>query len=108
MNFLDAIKKYAPVLILYVMCIVVCLMYGVVFYVLFEEDRDMETRIEMLESEAIRINNECVHMREMDTLILNMSEYNNKDIESIEENLDELSKRVRKIEEDLNYLYFYD
>ena len=47
-------------------------------------------------------------MREVDTLILNMSEYNGKNIEVIEENFNVLSTRVRKTEEDLDCLYVYD
>ena len=61
-----------------------------------------------LEKEITRINNECAHMREVDTLILNMSEYNGKNIEVIEENFNVLSTRVRKTEEDLDCLYIYD
>jgi archaellum component FlaC len=69
---------------------------------------NLQTRIKCLEKEITRINNECVHMREMDTLILNMSEYNDKDIESMTENVNELTRRVKKTEDDLNYLYCYD
>ena len=47
-------------------------------------------------------------MREVDTLILNMSEYHGKNIEIIEENYNKLSTRVRKAEEDLDYLYVCD
>lgn len=65
-------------------------------------------RVVFLEREITRINNECTHMREMDTLILNMSEYHGKNIEVIEENYNVLSTRVRKTEEDLDYLYVYD
>ena len=68
----------------------------------------LQTRVKYLEKEVARINNECTHMREMDTLILNMSEYHGKNIEVIEENYNVLSTRVRKTEEDLDYLYVYD
>ena len=68
----------------------------------------LQTKVKYLEKEVARINNECTHMREMDTLILNMSEYHGKNIEVIEENYNVLSTRVRKTEEDLDYLYFYD
>ena len=47
-------------------------------------------------------------MREMDTLILNISEYHGKNIEVIEENYNVLSTRIQKTEEDLDYLYVYD
>lgn len=60
---------------------------------------NLQTRVKYLEKEITRINNECTHMREMDTLILNMSEYHGKNIEVIEE---------RKTEEDLDYLYVYN
>ena len=68
----------------------------------------LNVRIKCLEKEITRINNECAHMREVDTLILNMSEYNGKNIEVIEENFNVLSTRVRKTEEDLDCLYVYD
>ena len=68
----------------------------------------LNVRVKYLEKEITRINNECAHMREVDTLILNMSEYNGKNIEVIEENFNVLSTRVRKTEEDLDYLYVYD
>ena len=68
----------------------------------------LNVRVKYLEKEITRINNECPHMREVDTLILNMSEYNGKNIEVIEENFNVLSTRVRKVEEDLDYLYVYD
>ena len=68
----------------------------------------LQTKVKYLEKEVARINNECTHMREMDTLILNMSEYHGKNIEVIEENYNVLSTRVRKTEEDLDYLYVYD
>ena len=68
----------------------------------------LQTKVKYLEKEVARINNECTHMREMDTLILNMSEYHGKNIEVIEENYNVLSTRVRKTEEDLDYLYIYD
>ena len=69
---------------------------------------ELKVRIKCLEKEITRINNECAHMREVDTLILNMSEYNGKNIEVIEENFNVLSTRVRKTEEDLDCLYVYD
>lgn len=69
---------------------------------------NLQARVKCLEKEITRINNECTHMREMDTLILNMSEYHGKNIEVIEENYNVLSTRVRKTEEDLDYLYVYD
>ena len=68
----------------------------------------LNVRVKYLEKEITRINNECAHMREVDTLILNMSEYNGKNIEVIEENFNVLSTRVRKTEEDLDCLYIYD
>ena len=68
----------------------------------------LNIRVKYLEKEITRINNECAHMREVDTLILNMSEYNGKNIEVIEENFNVLSTRVRKTEEDLDCLYVYD
>ena len=68
----------------------------------------LKVKIRCLEKEITRINNECAHMREVDTLILNMSEYNGKNIEVIEENFNVLSTRVRKTEEDLDCLYVYD
>ena len=68
----------------------------------------LNVRVKYLEKEITRINNECAHMREVDTLILNMSEYNGKNIEVIEENFNVLSTRVRKTEEDLDCLYVYD
>ena len=68
----------------------------------------LNVRVKYLEKEITRINNECAHMREVDTLILNMSEYNGKNIEVIEENFNVLSTRVRKAEEDLDCLYTYD
>ena len=69
---------------------------------------NIKVRLECLEKEITRINNECAHMREVDTLILNMSEYHGKNIESIKENFNILSTRVRKAEEDLDCLYTYD
>ena len=69
---------------------------------------ELKVKIRCLEKEITRINNECAHMREVDTLILNMSEYNGKNIEVIEENFNVLSTRVRKTEEDLDCLYVYD
>lgn len=69
---------------------------------------NIKVRVERLEKEITRINNECAHMREVDTLILNTSEYHRKNIESIEEKFNALSTRVRKVEEDLDYLYVYD
>ena len=69
---------------------------------------NIKVRVECLEKEITRINNECTHMREVDTLILNMSEYHGKNIESIKENFSILSTRVRKAEEDLDCLYVYD
>lgn len=69
---------------------------------------NLKVRVKCLEKEITRINNECAHMREVDTLILNMSEYHGKNIEIIEENYNKLSTRVRKAEEDLDYLYVYD
>lgn len=69
---------------------------------------NLKVRVKCLEKEISRINNECTHMREMDTLILNMSEYHGKNIEVIEENYNVLSTRVQKTEEDLDYLYVYD
>ena len=69
---------------------------------------DIKVRVEYLEKEITRINNECAHMRDVDTLILNMSKYHGKKIEVIEENFNVLSARVRKTEEDLDYLYVYD
>ena len=69
---------------------------------------NIKVRLECLEKEITRINNECAHMREVDTLILNMSEYHGKNIESIKENFNILSTRVRKAEEDLDCLYVYD
>ena len=69
---------------------------------------NLKVRVKCLEKEVARINNECTHMREMDTLILNMSEYHGKNIEVIEENYNVLSTRIRKTEEDLDYLYVYD
>ena len=68
----------------------------------------LNVRVKYLEKEITRINNECAHMREVDTLILNMSEYNGKNIEVIEENFNVLSTRVRKTEEDLDCLYIYE
>ena len=68
----------------------------------------LNVRVKYLEKEITRINNECAHMREVDTLILNMSEYHGKNIESIKENFNILSTRVRKAEEDLDCLYVYD
>ncbi len=70
--------------------------------------KTLQTKVKYLEKEVARINNECTHMREMDTLILNMSEYHGKNIEVIEENFNVLSTRIRKTEEDLDYLYVYD
>ena len=69
---------------------------------------ELKTKVKCLEKEITRINNECAHMREVDTLILNMSEYHGKNIESIKENFNILSTRVRKAEEDLDCLYVYD
>ena len=69
---------------------------------------NIKVRVECLEKEITRINNECAHMRDVDTLILNMSKYHGKKIEAIEENFNVLSARVRKTEEDLDYLYVYD
>lgn len=69
---------------------------------------NIKVRVECLEKEITRINNECTRMREVDTLILNMSEYHGKNIESIKENFNILSTRVRKAEEDLDCLYVYD
>lgn len=69
---------------------------------------NLKVRVKYLEKEITRINNECTHMREMDTLILNMSEYHGKNIEVIEENYNVLSTRVQKTEEDLDFLYVYD
>ena len=69
---------------------------------------NIKVSLECLEKEITRINNECTHMREVDTLILNMSEYHGKNIESIKENFNILSTRVRKAEEDLDCLYVYD
>ena len=68
----------------------------------------LNVKVKYLEKEVTRINNECAHMREVDTLILNMSEYHGKNIESIKENFNILSTRVRKAEEDLDCLYVYD
>ena len=72
------------------------------------EIEELKVKVNCLEKEVTRINNECAHMREVDTLILNMSEYNGKNIEVIEENFNVLSTRVRKTEEDLDCLYVYD
>ena len=47
---------------------------------------ELKTKVKCLEKEITRINNECAHMREVDTLILNMSEYHGKNIEIMEEN----------------------
>lgn len=69
---------------------------------------NIKVRVECLEKEITRINNECTRMREVDTLILNMSEYHGQNIESIKENFNILSTRVRKAEEDLDCLYVYD
>lgn len=69
---------------------------------------NLKVRVNCLEKEITRINNECAHMRDADTLILNMSKYHGKKIEVIEENFNVLSARVRKAEEDLDYLYVYD
>lgn len=69
---------------------------------------NIKVRVEYLEKEITRVNNECARMREVDTLILNMSEYHGKNIESIKENFNILSTRVRKAEEDLDCLYVYD
>ena len=69
---------------------------------------NIKVRLECLEKEITRINNECARMRDVDTLILNMSKYHGKKIEVIEENFNVLSARVRKNEEDLDYLYVYD
>lgn len=69
---------------------------------------ELKIKIKCLEKEITRINNECAHMREVDTLILNMSEYHGKNIEIMEENYRILSTRIRKTEEDLDYLYVYD
>ena len=69
---------------------------------------NIKVRVECLEKEITRSNNECTRMREVDTLILNMSEYHGKNIESIKENFNILSTRVRKAEEDLDCLYVYD
>lgn len=69
---------------------------------------NLKVRVKYLEKEITRINNECTHMREIDTLILNMSEYHRKNIEIIEENYNVLSTRIRKTEEDLDYLYVYN
>lgn len=69
---------------------------------------ELKIKVKCLEKEITRINNECAHMREVDTLILNMSEYHGKNIEVIEENYRILSTRIRKTEEDLDYLYAYD
>ena len=69
---------------------------------------ELKVKVNCLEKEITRINNECAHMREVDTLILNTSEYHRKNIESIEEKFNALSTRVRKVEEDLDYLYVYD
>ena len=66
---------------------------------------NIKVRVECLEKEITRINNECAHMREVDTLILKMSEYNEKNIEVIGENFNVLSTRVHKVEEDLDCLY---
>ena len=70
--------------------------------------KELKTKVKCLEKKITRINNECAHMREVDTLILNMSEYHGKNIEVIEENYGVLSTRVRKTEEDLDYLYVYN
>ena len=69
---------------------------------------NLKVKVNCLEKEITRINNECAHMRDVDTLILNMSKYHGKKIEVIEENFNVLSARVRKTEEDLDYLYVYD
>ena len=69
---------------------------------------ELKVKVKCLEKEITRINNECAHMRDVDTLILNMSKYHGKKIEAIEENFNVLSARVRKNEEDLDYLYVYD
>ena len=69
---------------------------------------ELKVKVNCLEKEITRINNECAHMREVDTLILNMSKYHGKKIEEIEENFNILSARIRKTEEDLDYLYVYD
>ena len=78
------------------------------FFEKHNQIENLKVRVKHLEKEITRINNECTHMREMDTLILNMSEYHGKNIEVIEENYNVLSTRVRKIEEDLDYLYVYE
>ena len=69
---------------------------------------ELKVKVNCLEKEITRINNECARMRDVDTLILNMSKYHGKKIEVIEENFNVLSARVRKTEEDLDYLYVYD
>ena len=78
------------------------------FFEKHNQIEELKVKIRCLEKEITRINNECAHMREVDTLILNMSEYNGKNIEVIEENFNVLSTRVRKTEEDLDCLYVYD
>ena len=39
---------------------------------------ELKVKVNCLEKEITRINNECAHMREVDTLILNKSEYHRK------------------------------
>lgn len=78
------------------------------FFEKHNQIEELKVKVKCLEKEITRINNECSHMRDVDTLILNMSEYHGKNIEVIEENFNVLSARVRKAEEDLDYLYAYD
>lgn len=78
------------------------------FFEKHNQIEELKVKVKCLEKEITRINNECAHMRDVDTLILNMSEYHGKNIEVIEENFNVLSARVRKAEEDLDYLYAYD
>ena len=108
MGFLKVIEKYAHVSLICVACIFVSMISGIVCYDLFENDRKIKARIKVLETEIIRLNNECVHMRELDTLVLKKSEYNNNNIKVLNEKQEILTKRVRKVEIDLDELYYYD
>lgn len=108
MGVLKKFEKYAHVALICLGSLMCLMILGISLYDLYERDRKLNSRLRELEYEIIRINNECVHMREVDTLILDMSEYNKYDIQSMFERYDELNIRIKRAEEDLDELYMYD
>ena len=109
MKIFDAIRKYAYTALIFCGCLFALMISGSLLYETYGNYKDIKQKLKTLECEIELLYNECAHMcKEMDTLKTYMHKDNSIEIDNIKECYNLLNKRVKKVEDDLNYLYYYD